>query len=451
MANSPTNFIKSDPDCIIDIQTPRYSFLSAQYKQSFAYKTMRNRLPAILENIIENITKDAENIIAEFGEETRKEIYDVADRILKLKFKLENDYVMKTFKGEARDKKLWNDFLNQQNNDSNSFLKACWLYAECYVYRRLYYFFENHRILKTYDYFSQNKQKAFTISVGAMLNVFEVLQSMKSHISDDNLKLLLKLNLWGNRCDLSISSGKEVKPGDNPFELARNLDKKIIVDESCKIIECLNHADRKNSVIEFICDNAGYELFTDFILADYLIESKLVSKVRFNLKAMPWFISDATFNDFRWSLEYMKNHSSPVLREYGQKWQAFVIGNKFELANVNYFWTSPYEYYRMPEIDPELHKRLSKSHLVIFKGDLNYRKLISDFSWDCTESFKTCLKGFQPTNLCSLRTIKADLICGLLEGQSKSLEKENNEWMITGEFGTIQFAAKCDCFHNSDR
>lgn len=59
--------------------------------------------------------------------------------------------------------------------------------------------------------------------------------------------------------------------------------------------------------------------------------------------------------------------------------------------------------------------------------------------------------GFQPTNLCSLRTIKADLICGLLEGQSKSLEKENNEWMITGEFGTIQFAAKCDCFHNSDR
>ncbi|CAD7013065.1 unnamed protein product [Ceratitis capitata] len=101
MANSPTNFIKSDPDCIIDIQTPRYSFLSAQYKQSFAYKTMRNRLPAILENIIENITKDAENIIAEFGEETRKEIYDVADRILKLKFKLENDYVMKTFKGEG--------------------------------------------------------------------------------------------------------------------------------------------------------------------------------------------------------------------------------------------------------------------------------------------------------------------------------------------------------------
>lgn len=47
----------------------------------------------------------------------------------------------------------------------------------------------------------------------------------------------------------------------------------------------------------------------------------------------------------------------------------------------------------MSEIDPDLYKRLSVSHLVIFKGDLNYRKLISDFSWDFTESFETCLRG----------------------------------------------------------
>lgn len=146
---------------------------------------------------------------------------------------------------------------------------------------------------------------------------------------------------------MSISTGKEVKLNGNPFEHVKNLDKRVIIDESSQVIEILKSADRRYAiVIEFICDNAGYELFTDFILADYLIESKLADKVRFNLKAIPWFISDATVNDFRWSLQFMKDHTTPVLQEYGKKWQKFVVENKFEVANINKFWTSPYEYYR---------------------------------------------------------------------------------------------------------
>ncbi|XP_011184628.1 damage-control phosphatase ARMT1-like isoform X2 [Zeugodacus cucurbitae] len=434
---------KPDPFYIMDIKTPRHHFLSARYKQSFAYKTMKIRLPNILQNIIEDTTKNFENISSEFGEAIWKDIRDIVDKILDLKYELENDHVMKTFEGIEGDKWLWNNFLNDLNNDSNTFLKACWLYSECYIYRRLYYFFENHIMLKTYDYFAQNKQNAFIISVEPMLQILHGLESMKTDIVDDNLKILLKLNLWGNRCDLSISSGKEVRLSGNPFEHVKSLDEKVIIDESSQVIESLKSANRRNAVvIEFICDNAGYELFTDFILADYLIERKLADKVRFNLKAIPWFISDATINDFRWSLQYMKGHESPVLREYGKKWQNFVVENKFEVANINYFWTSPYEYYRMSEIDPDLYKRLSTSHLIIFKGDLNYRKLISDFSWDFTESFETCIRGFRPTNICSLRTVKADLICGLLEGQSDILEKESKDWMITGEYGTIQFASK---------
>ncbi|XP_053962988.1 damage-control phosphatase ARMT1-like isoform X1 [Anastrepha ludens] len=437
------NLMKACPFYIVDNKTPRHTLLSARYKQSFAYKTMCFRLPGILNNIAEDISINTENIIAEFGEEIRKDVQSIISRILKLKYKLENDCVMKTFDGNERDKSLWNDLLKELNTDSNTFLRACWLYAECYVYRRLYCFFENHTTLKAYDYFSHNKRNAFVTSTDSMLEILRDLKTMETHISDDYLKLLLKLNLWGNRCDLSISSGKEVKLHGNPFELVRNLDTKILVDQSSKIIECLKSADCGNPVIiEMICDNAGYELFTDFILADYLIESKLASAVRFNLKAIPWFISDATINDFRWSLQFMKDHTSSALRDYGKKWQTFVVENKFQVANLNYFWTSPYEYYRMPAIDPDLYARLSKAHLVIFKGDLNYRKLISDFSWDSTESFTTCLRGFQPTNVCSLRTVKADLICGLAKGQADILDREDKDWMTTGDYGTIQFSGK---------
>lgn len=115
----------------------------------------------------------------------------------------------------------------------------------------------------------------------------------------------------------------------------------------------------------------------------------------------------------------------------------------------------------MPEVNPSLYDRLKEAQLVIFKGDLNYRKLLGDFSWDSTESFETCLRGesiltvilpvltrfisllrLSSFNLCTLRTIKADLICGLGAGVADQLFAKDKEWMLTGEYGVIQFASK---------
>jgi hypothetical protein len=38
------------------------------------------------------------------------------------------------------------------------------------------------------------------------------------------------------------------------------------------------------------------------------------------------------------------------------------------------FWTTQYSYQYLPEQAPELLEQLKGSSLVIFKGDLNYRK-----------------------------------------------------------------------------
>lgn len=47
------------------------------------------------------------------------------------------------------------------------------------------------------------------------------------------------------------------------------------------------------------------------------------------------------------------------------------LGAKTGLAD---YWTGPLGYAHMPEKDPQLVTELAKSDLVIFKGDLNYRK-----------------------------------------------------------------------------
>lgn len=94
----------------------------------------------------------------------------------------------------------------------------------------------------------------------------------------------------------------------------------------------------------------------------------------------------------------------------------------------------------MNAVHPELYEQLKQSSLIIFKGDLNYRKLLGDYNWDFCEKFKKCLRDFQPTNLCALRTVKADLICGLTPGVSEELFKVNPEWMLTGEYALIQYS-----------
>ena len=56
--------------------------------------------------------------------------------------------------------------------------------------------------------------------------------------------------------------------------------------------------------VDFVLDNAGFELYCDCVYADFLIQSGLASQVRFHGKRYPWFVSDVTRKDWEWLLRH---------------------------------------------------------------------------------------------------------------------------------------------------
>lgn len=306
--------------------------------------------------------------------------------------------------------------------------------------------------MKNFDHFEYSKQREFhnsLNSVAAVLNCINEFNLEKSSKSQEEIgkyfRRLLKLNLWGNRNDLSVSLGVEIANGNesNPIEEIESFNEFLVVDQTHEIWRCFSDRNKKNGIVDIVNDNSGYELMCDFILADFILEHNLAETIRFHVKAIPWFISDVTPVDFYWSLDQLTNSSNEILRKTGQKWQKYVTDKKFVLIEPpSHFWTSGLEFHRMESVNPNLYNLISECHLAIFKGDLNYRKLLGDVNWDTTTDFPTVLQGFRPTNLCTLRTVKADLVCGMKTGEAENLKEKDSKWMETGKYGVIQFAPK---------
>ena len=257
----------------------------------------------------------------------------------------------------------------------------------------------------------------------------------------------IEISLWGNKCDLAMAERKVcLKQTGFFFDLSK-LRSNIVINDIKILIETLTKMNiEPTPILDIVTDNAGFEIFCDFFMLEAFqilgLLPKNKAKVRFHLKKMPWFVSDATKEDFMWVIYYLSNYSeneekSEVIRILGKKFRSYVESGYWTL-HTDDFWTLPYDYSRMKTISPELYNQLSEADLIIFKGDLNYRKLVGDLKWDKTKPFFTALRGFNPSSFCSLRTIKAEVILGLKEG---SWKKYPSNWMYSSDYALIQFCS----------
>lgn len=114
---------------------------------------------------------------------------------------------------------------------------------------------------------------------------------------------------------------------------------------------------------------------SDVCLADVLLAFGVCSVVVLHLKEFQWFVSDATINDLMNLLESLESSESDYYRSLAERCRKNIADGKLIILD-DPFWTTPYpytsEFFLRQGVWTD---KLSNSTMLVFKGDLNYRKV----------------------------------------------------------------------------
>lgn len=380
----------------------------------------------------------------------------------------------------ARDVDAYNEELHQLGPPK--WFNAPWLYSECYLYRRVHSFLTPTKHWRDYDPFHSQKNKTFRASLVAISELAsrykQIVTAMKSHPATSEKekeveKLLffemMEICLWGNATDLSLLTSLSYDDIQKlqGSKARKDAEANILVNHLPQVFDVLLKAKeegKKNRRMDIVLDNSGFELFVDLILAGYLLEAGLVTEVVLHPKSMPWFVSDVLPQDLDDLLNALKDpvgyfHTNksegtktPELTEEQQldltflfkNWTGLQESGKLRLRQSR-FWTLPGSYWRLPEHAADLWEELLTSELVVFKGDLNYRKLTGDAKWDPTTPFENAIgplgKAGSGIRTLALRTCKADVVVGLPAGKDEELRAGAvaRKWGWSGKWAVVQF------------
>ena len=349
--------------------------------------------------------------------------------------------------------------------ENREWLAAPWLYTECYMYRLIHtYFTLSTHFWHSFDVFATSKRASLVGSKKGTIELVKRFRGVLSSIAEKQavdeetekaiFEEMIQISLWGNATDLSLLTSLSVEDlNSRQGKAVRESNKKnILVDDTEQVWSLLSklRSVGRSKDIHIVLDNAGFELLTDLVFAGYLVESGYAQKIVFHGKRMPWFVSDAMTEDLHYLIEGFLNGTTyndindtdkNELQEAGRYWRGLIQSDKLEFR-TELFWTTQHPFGRLPIVEPGLFEDLADADLVIYKGDLNYRKLTYDGLWPHSTPFSQALGPLakkhdgQGIRSLVLRTAKADVCVGLKPGQETDLEEG---WTRHGKYAVVSY------------
>ncbi|KAJ1979878.1 Hairy/enhancer-of-split with YRPW motif protein 2 [Dimargaris cristalligena] len=467
---------------------PRPALIGTK-KGTFAYFTIKDRLPVIITRVVDHVYRTYSVLPNDVAHaDTIREAKGIIEALGKLRYEMQTDKPLTPLlQDNMGDHLVWNSIM-ETYFPQKTWFSATWLFSECYMYRRIYQCFSLTTHWRDFDYFAEQKKDTFHASDRAVAALADrtlaLCQEATMQLDETSRHTafmeLAQASLWGNKTDLSLLVNLDLAD----VHSLQGGEGGHAQDRSSFIV--VNHLEAwwaqvrtwSGVRIDIVLDNSGFESFVDLVFAHWLVATGYCSKVVFHCKAIPWFVSDTTIPDFHWLVQTCRDrfqHATHLtnsehlggLETLGDQWQDHLMLGRWELR-ADAFWTSPYAFWHLPRGTAPVpvntagsaansgpgassHTTSSaalfadlqqNSAAVIFKGDLNYRKLLYDCEWDLTTPFSTALGPLAQVGtqlpVVSLRTSKCDLMVGLQPGQGEELDKRDPKWMVNGKFAVIE-------------
>ncbi|CAM3794535.1 damage-control phosphatase ARMT1 family protein [Kibdelosporangium persicum] len=306
-----------------------------------------------------------------------------------------------TLADDAFDRAQWLDW--DRGHFGTPWAKAPFLWAESYFYRLL---------LGAVGYFETGVDPFGPAKTAELRS--PSLDSDYGWLAEPlDFDAVLLASLYGNRADLGFQliAGNSTAAHDQ-----------LVADDSAAVHAFL----RRNGPlpVTFVLDNAGRELVSDLVFADHLLTSGLAGEITLHTKPVPYYVSDATITDVGDCLRRLRDLPGGA----GNRLHEAAAEGRLRIR-THPFHCSPLSFHDMPA---DLRAELGAG-LTVFKGDLNYRRLVGDFHWDAATPFGETV-SYLPGPAVALRILKSEVVVGA--------EHHGREpgWRTAGTHAMVQFA-----------
>ncbi|GIF51252.1 uncharacterized protein DUF89 [Asanoa ferruginea] len=281
---------------------------------------------------------------------------------------------------------------------------APFLWAESYFYRR---------ILDAVDYFRPGPwhgvdpfrpMKDAELADPSLDSDFGWVASLGRERDEADLATVVRAAVFGNRADISFRLQEPA--GDAPTD-------ELLVDDTAWLRAALSEP----GPVCLIADNGGREVMADLVLANWLLDTGLATRVTLHVKPAPYYVSDATASDV-----------DAACARLGRPLDARVA------VRTHSFWCAPLAFGDLPA---DLRADLAGHRLVVAKGDLNYRRLVGDRDWDPTTPVRAAATDLG-VPVVALRTCKSEVVVGLDAATVARLDAAEPRWRVSGRHGMAQ-------------
>ena len=365
---------------------------------SFARRTLRERLPRIVGEVLET---------ARLTAAARTRLGRARQRLPELTVRR-----LAPGPGEAS---LWEAFF--ETHAGRRLAELPFFELEAYFY--LWLLTETGYFDTGLDPFSATKRSEFTASVPSLE------AASRATLLDDalpprrSLPRALQRAVLGNHAD--ASNPLVLRAGAGGLELAQ--------DVRWRSVEPLLLG---TSRLVVLADNAMTELWYDLVLARSLVQAAPGLRVDLVLKRHPLFVSDAVPGDVAVLWELADHpRAAPNLGRLARQLRAAVDGGRIAIQS----WSELNAPLHLSA--PQLARRLDPDVPLVLKGDANYRRALEDRGWPPTTPLD-CACRMASRRILFLRVMKSECVAGLPAPVVRRLDRADPAWRTDGRYAIAQ-------------